>query len=60
MSVRFKRQVEQDSPVGIVNNGDCIDTAGFVIGHVQGTVMANITTEAAGAGLPVGEVSKVE
>ena len=60
MSVRFKRQVEQDSPVGIVNNGDCIDTAGFLIGHVQGTVMANITTEAAGAGLPVGEVSKLE
>ncbi|KAK2151820.1 hypothetical protein NP493_2565g00004 [Ridgeia piscesae] len=41
VSVRFKRQVEQESPVGIVNNGDCIDTAGFLIGHAQGTASAD-------------------
>ncbi|KAI0208075.1 hypothetical protein LSAT2_007248 [Lamellibrachia satsuma] len=57
VSVWFKRQGEQFTPQGIVNNGDCIDTAGFLIGHAERTVMANITTEDARAQFPVSEVS---
>ncbi|KAI0236833.1 hypothetical protein LSAT2_012602 [Lamellibrachia satsuma] len=57
VSVWFKRQGEQSSPQGIVNNGDCIDTAGFLIGHAERMVMANITTEDARAQFPVAEVS---
>ncbi|KAI0236841.1 hypothetical protein LSAT2_012610 [Lamellibrachia satsuma] len=45
VSVWFKRHGEQVTPQGIVNNGDCIDTAGFLIGHALDGVVANITTE---------------
>ena len=46
-----------DSTQGIVNNGDCIDTAGFYIGHESETVIANITTENARKHLTAGSVS---
>ena len=47
-----------DSTQGIVNNGDCIDSAGFYIGHESETVIANITTENAGEHLTAGSVSR--
>ena len=46
VSVWFKRDGQKMYPKGIVHNGDCEDTAGFAIGHSNGMVMANITTEA--------------
>ena len=57
VSVWFKRQGEQLTPQGIVNNGDCIDTAGFLVGHAERTVMANITTENSKAQFPVAQVN---
>ena len=57
VTVWFKREGEMDSTQGIVNNGDCIDSAGFYIGHESETVIANITTENAGEQLTAGSVS---
>ena len=57
VSVWFKRQGEQSSPQGIVNNGDCIDTAGFLIGHALDGVVANITTEDGHAQTPINPVN---
>ncbi|KAK2193943.1 hypothetical protein NP493_4g03049 [Ridgeia piscesae] len=57
VSVWFKRDGQQISPQGIVHNGDCIDTAGFLIGHSKGMVMANITTEAGDAHSEVSDAS---
>ena len=48
VSVWFKRHGEQVTPQGIVNNGDGIDTAGFLIGHAKRTVMADVSTEVQG------------
>ena len=40
------------NPQGIVNNGDCLQTAGFLIGHSSRRVVAEITTENGGKQLP--------
>ena len=47
VSVWFKRQGEERTPEGIVNNADCLQTAGFSIGHDNKKVVAEITTEMA-------------
>ena len=57
VSVWFKRDGQKISPQGIVHNGDCEDTAGFLIGHSKGMVMANITTEDGDAQCEVSEVN---
>ena len=56
VSVQFKRLGEMTSPQSILNNGDCLDTAGFAISHSDETVMANITTVTAGKSGQAGQV----
>ncbi|KAI0236837.1 hypothetical protein LSAT2_012606, partial [Lamellibrachia satsuma] len=45
VTVWFKRRQEDGSPQGIVNNADCLQTAGFLIGHMEQKVVGHITTE---------------
>ena len=45
VTVWFKRRQEDGSPQGIVNNADCLQTAGFLIGHMEQKVVGQITTE---------------
>ncbi|KAK2189371.1 hypothetical protein NP493_108g03006 [Ridgeia piscesae] len=45
MTKMKKVEGEQISPQSIVNNGDCLDTAGFLVGHSGHEVTTDITTE---------------
>ena len=56
VAVWFKRLGEDVTSQGIVNNGDCVDTPGFLIGHSAGSVAAEITTDVGGLTLPTGQV----
>ena len=58
MAVWFKRLGDDVTPQGIVNNGDCVDTPGFGIGHSAGSVAAEITTDVGGLTLPTMQVGK--
>ena len=60
VSVRFMRLGELDSHQGIVSNGNFLDTAGFSLSHVNGMVLADITTEDVGAQVEVGNVSHTD
>ena len=56
MAVWFKRLGDDVTSQGIVNNGDCVDTPGFLIGHSAGSVAAEITTDVGGLTLPTMQV----
>lgn len=57
VTVWFKRDVEDRTPQGIVNNADCLQTAGFLIGNAEKKVVAQITTEMANDELRSGQVN---
>ena len=57
VTVWFKRRGEDITSQSIVNYGDCGGTTGVLIGHANGSVVANITTENTYEQLPFEQVN---